>query len=104
MPRNCSAAIGLIQSSSARNSLSAMASTRTLTGLPNCTRPRSTSSSFSSMRISERSGISAMAAPVQAWSPSLKGGGAEPHEPWARKLGIRFTIPSLGALIIIFDR
>ena len=94
-PLKIKAAIGLIQSSSAMNSLSGIASTRIFTFWPICSLPRSTSSSFSSMRISDRSGISAMAAPVQARSPSLNGGGDWPNEPPERKFGRILTMPSL---------
>ena len=66
--------------------------------------PRSTSSSLSSTRMLVRSGISAMAAPVQALSPSLKGGGVEPNEPEARKFGRMLRMPSMGARITMFDR
>ncbi len=97
IPRKLTAAIGLIQSSSAGNSRSAIASIRTRTFCPSFNFPRSTSSSFRSIRMLARSGISAIAAPVQARSPSLKAGGAVPKEPWARKFGRMLTIPSCGA-------
>ena len=82
-PRKARAAIGLIQSTTASNSLSGMASTRTLTACPSWIFPRSTSSSFSSTRIELRSGISAMGAPVQTLSPSRNGGSDWPKLPSA---------------------
>ena len=82
----------------ALNSLSAMASMRTVAVCAEFNRPRSLSSTRALARTTLRSGNSATTAPGQARSPSLKSGVEPPVvQLRARKLGMMVTMPSAGA-------
>ena len=89
----------LICSMAPVNCRSGMASSCTVTGCFTAKRPRSVSSTRADTRRDDASGISAMGAPGQTVSPTLKGDG-----PSTCQAGTSLIMPADGACKVIFDK